>query len=642
MDSVESMSSTTNQEDEVIIVDPCESRKRALSPSTPDSGTEKRLDSRGSPDGLIPEIQEDGGGAWLQQKSKKKNKQKSQAVENPASQLGKNPSDSEKGSPGSKFTFVVKSEKVLRIPVCDGWVRKILGPEASIKNSSLAAGGKVARYKTKSSASHSHIEDLNRMLKHQDELRKIAGDPTLTVEHYDPTSKAPYAPPHAIVSGVPLEFDDMEELRSLILEEEPSLKDRVLSCHRIMGRDSGKDTRMVRLVCVDRAAAEEVIKNGVKAGPRFFRCQAPRTQEAPDRCFRCQQTGHVASRCKAEKQVCAKCGEDHRTKLCERPRADWRCPSCGENHAAWAPFCRENEKVLSEKKKAEEERRKTLPSSQPVTQGTMASITNVWSQRQAQSSAEVKAKVLEASSHLETKVATLKEASSKEIASLRGELRGFQQETNAKLDAVCSQLATLAKGVESILARVHTPSPAVTTPTHGGKPSEQMKSLERVAKQNADLLKTLSMESGGRDQKLLQHLQDTQVLCNTTNSALAQVRRNVDTLRDSFRSDLAGLDQRIEGVKKCSAEAAERAIAGMVLGLQSEVTSHDRSAPRSDTRPSRPSERQIRPGGSTMQPPDPVSGRTLDPRSVSKTRSMSVNSGQRSLGSKSTGSLGGQ
>jgi len=222
---------------------------------------------------------------------------------------------------GAKFTFVLKSDKVLRVPTIEKWLPQILGPEVVVRNSSLAAGGKVCRVKTKNPGSKNPLEDLHRMLKNQDKLRTISGDPSLTVEHFDPTSRTPWAPPHAIASGVPPEYDDMEELRSLILEGNPGITDqRLLSCQRITGRDSGSPTRMVRLVCADKATAEELIKAGIKVGPRFFRCQQPRNQEVPNRCYRCQATGHMASRCQAADQVCAKCGERHRTKDCESCR----------------------------------------------------------------------------------------------------------------------------------------------------------------------------------------------------------------------------------------------------------------------------------------------------------------------------------
>ena len=125
--------------------------------------------------------------------------------------------------PAPRFTFVISSAKPMRLPVIDKYVRRILGPDAVITRSSMADSGKVCRYKTKPSPGHDPILDLNRMLKHQDQLQSMSGDETMKVEHFDPTSKQGYVPPHAIVSGVPHEYDDMDEFKQLIEE-----KDQVL------------------------------------------------------------------------------------------------------------------------------------------------------------------------------------------------------------------------------------------------------------------------------------------------------------------------------------------------------------------------------------------------------------------------------
>ena len=62
-------------------------------------------------------------------------------------------------------------------------------------------------------------------------------------------------------------------------------------------------------------------------------------EEAPLRCFCCQEYGHVAAVCRGERK-CGRCGKgDCRKRQCEEQQVQAKCYNCDGNHHAGAAIC---------------------------------------------------------------------------------------------------------------------------------------------------------------------------------------------------------------------------------------------------------------------------------------------------------------
>ena len=442
-----------------------------------------------------------------------------------------------------RFSFSIKSEtQKLRLPTMDRNVRRILGPDAIILHSSLSDSGKVCRYKTKSLPKQDPARDLNTMIKNQDQLRTMCNDMSITVEHYDPTStKTEHKPPHAIASNVPFEYDDMEELKQLIVDHDPGLDGQIVSCRRITTRADGRSTKLVRIICSNQATADLLIKNGLKLEARYFRCQPPRVQPTPDRCYRCQQIGHTISRCQAAVQRCAKCGEDHRTSGCTRDRPDWRCLSCGEAHAVWYSHCPVNLKIIAERNKAEEERLKSLPGAQPVTQKTMTTITNAWNRTQVQSCQSVTAKVQEASTTLDAKLETMRH----ENASLKSEIQELKNSLESRTELLLGE-------IRSLRSMMQTSADTVTDSSDGSLKSPgssaSLKGVQRLADRTLDTVTKHRQETASGLTSVTQRTDtiETQVVALEQN--MTRLRKHVDNMKDQMNRSASLAEQKLDEI----------------------------------------------------------------------------------------------
>ncbi|KAJ7031420.1 hypothetical protein C8F04DRAFT_960378, partial [Mycena alexandri] len=78
----------------------------------------------------------------------------------------------------------------------------------------------------------------------------------------------------------------------------------------------------------EATVANRVIRDGVFIeGARVF---GNKLLTEPIRCMKCQAIGqnHIASTCPAEEDVCARCGEAHRTIRCKAPDNERACANC--------------------------------------------------------------------------------------------------------------------------------------------------------------------------------------------------------------------------------------------------------------------------------------------------------------------------
>ena len=120
-----------------------------------------------------------------------------------------------------------------------------------------------------------------------------------------------------------------------------------ISIHTILDNNTGIDlarrlifnghiTNTLVLTPVSEEAAHFILKNGLKAEDITYKAHPKRNTKIV-RCFRCQQFGHISSRCTRSHSTCGSCAGDHNSSQCKTKSHS--CSNCGKNHPAWSPHC---------------------------------------------------------------------------------------------------------------------------------------------------------------------------------------------------------------------------------------------------------------------------------------------------------------
>jgi hypothetical protein len=89
-------------------------------------------------------------------------------------------------------------------------------------------------------------------------------------------------------------------------------------------RSSTQTVANMKINCSSPEAANKLLTSSVRIGHKVVNVQ--KETKEPTRCNKCQLYGHFAADCKAEKDVCGNCGNEHRTSTCNQE--DWWCTPC--------------------------------------------------------------------------------------------------------------------------------------------------------------------------------------------------------------------------------------------------------------------------------------------------------------------------
>lgn len=95
---------------------------------------------------------------------------------------------------------------------------------------------------------------------------------------------------------------------------------------KIENRNPQQKTAHAIISFKTREAANQAIQNGLSMEGKWV--YGHQDQKDPQRCMKCQQYGHIARECKLERDVCGRCGKNHRTSDCEAPSDDLHCAVC--------------------------------------------------------------------------------------------------------------------------------------------------------------------------------------------------------------------------------------------------------------------------------------------------------------------------
>ncbi|GJQ86055.1 hypothetical protein Trydic_g22060 [Trypoxylus dichotomus] len=104
----------------------------------------------------------------------------------------------------------------------------------------------------------------------------------------------------------------------------------------------GKQGKPSPLVLVEIDRLYKSIYNITDCCGLAVKVEALRTRNLIVQCRKCQMFGHTQSNCNINYK-CMKCGEDHSTHLCEKPKTTPpKCANCGGEHLSTYLKCPEN------------------------------------------------------------------------------------------------------------------------------------------------------------------------------------------------------------------------------------------------------------------------------------------------------------
>jgi hypothetical protein len=135
-------------------------------------------------------------------------------------------------------------------------------------------------------------------------------------------------------------------------------------------RSAGQCTAHLIMGFQSRESANSAIQSGIFIeGKKVY---ARKLLQEPKHCLKCQtmDTNHLAAECKSTHDVCARCGGQHKTVMCDvQNQADFQCSNCkGEGHGAADRQCPYFiDKLAHIQKLNPEHKYKFFPTSDPKT-----------------------------------------------------------------------------------------------------------------------------------------------------------------------------------------------------------------------------------------------------------------------------------
>ena len=106
-----------------------------------------------------------------------------------------------------------------------------------------------------------------------------------------------------------------------------------------MQRKLKENVRHFSLVvfCSSSEMADKCIKHGIYINHQRFFPEKYTPQFQLIQCYKCQQFGHHATKCRSLYEICGKCSEHHLTSQCNSERH--KCTGCKGEHPAWYHDC---------------------------------------------------------------------------------------------------------------------------------------------------------------------------------------------------------------------------------------------------------------------------------------------------------------
>ena len=151
-----------------------------------------------------------------------------------------------------------------------------------------------------------------------------------------------------IIKGLDVSIT-MEEMEEMLQRQELPYK----GVKRIISRQRGEPTEMVRLFLKSEEKKKHLLRQGIFLDQMHFKCVPAKEDEEKKltfQCFNCQAWGsHKTWECKNATK-CVMCGESHKRSECTKTKTEAKCCNCDGDHAAWSTSCNTYKKEVEKKK----------------------------------------------------------------------------------------------------------------------------------------------------------------------------------------------------------------------------------------------------------------------------------------------------
>ena len=112
----------------------------------------------------------------------------------------------------------------------------------------------------------------------------------------------------------------------------------VSNVDRLRSKDGNKPTRTVKITFDDAANRNTFVRTGLQVDSMRFIAESATQNSKPVQCYMCLQYNHIAKYCK-NKQICPRCGDDHKADQCKITDDKVKCHNCNGNHSAISNVC---------------------------------------------------------------------------------------------------------------------------------------------------------------------------------------------------------------------------------------------------------------------------------------------------------------
>ena len=150
------------------------------------------------------------------------------------------------------------------------------------------------------------------------------------------------------IPGVPVDMVDPNNLQDSKLLKELEEKNKGLEIVgiKLLRRKLKDDAPFFTLVIFFSSPemADRCIKHGIYIKHMRLHAQKYAPQLQLIQCYKCQQFGHHATKCRSLHEVCAKCSEHHPTSQCLSEKH--KCAGCKGEHPAWHHDCPNKVKAI--------------------------------------------------------------------------------------------------------------------------------------------------------------------------------------------------------------------------------------------------------------------------------------------------------
>ncbi|CAF4070041.1 unnamed protein product [Rotaria sp. Silwood1] len=164
----------------------------------------------------------------------------------------------------------------------------------------------------------------------------------------------------AFVKRIDLEITE-DEIKQVL--EEQGYKVEKIS--RLVNKEK-EPLKTIKITFTNSYNRDLFVKLGLQIDSMHFVSEPAKYNNKPAQCYKCFKFGHIAKYCKAEKQICSRCGEeDHKHDNCPNRNKSPVCRNCKGDHSATSTECSKYKEFQEKIQKTIDQYSSTLKTARP-------------------------------------------------------------------------------------------------------------------------------------------------------------------------------------------------------------------------------------------------------------------------------------